>query len=206
VAQQGEDARLVFRFGVGAASLGWERLGEALRTQAALGRGDGADELQPPSPLHLVVAALLHAPELLAQVANAPRLLSRTWPGRLGGIVRDVLARTPPAREAARWSCALAATLGKRASELVEEGRHEEAVGRELARRTIGAAVERVLERIASSAELQTLIKEQSFGLTRDALERLRNASVRADDLFESLARRVTRPRGDGTGHKDGAG
>jgi hypothetical protein len=70
---------------------------------------------------------------------------------------------------------------------LAEVGRREERISRTLAHAASEAGLTSVVDRIANSPQVRSLIREQSAGMGRSALNDLRARSARADTLAESV-------------------
>jgi hypothetical protein len=85
--------------------------------------------------------------------------------------------------------------LAARSVEWAAVGREEEVAGRRLVEVGLKVLPESVFSAIAESPELRQVISQETAGLTRTAIEKLRRTSARADDASESIARKVLRRR-----------
>jgi hypothetical protein len=185
--------RLLLRFAVGAAELGIEGLAAALR-QFEVERL-AAPPVEPPAPLsgrHVVIGALCDAPAWLAHQLHPTRGLMpvRREQGRWARLAR-LARRAPGVAQATRYAEALEARGRAQLARWAELGAHEEQAGREIARLAIGVMFENAMSHVAESPELKQVIEEQSQGLTRSAMNDIRETSARADRLVESVARRL---------------
>ena len=75
----------------------------------------------------------------------------------------------------------------------VADGRTAEPHSRELAKMTYLEIVDEFINRLAENPELESLITQQSLGLASEARDEVRERTVTADNLVESLVRRVLR-------------
>jgi hypothetical protein len=178
-------ARQFFRFLVGLAVVAPERL------QAALKLVDEVDAPQAPLPpvsiRHVLIGALSGVPARLAHVYADLDPVARRWGGRAMRFLPKRLVGDR-VHELTKW-------LAVRAVEWAEIGRREEVAGRRLVEVGLNVLPEAVFSAIAESPELRQLISQETAGLTRTAIEKLRRTSARADDTSESIARRVLRGR-----------
>jgi len=188
--------RRVLRLIVGSTLLAVETAGTALQGFAASGL-DGttpAEQLPPPSPRHVLIGALAIGPAWLNQKMHQ---LARRGRGALTSGVRRApaplrfAARLLPTEEIRRWSNALRSRAITIAFSLAEVGRREEPIARTLARAATAAGLTSVFDRIASNPQLRSLIREQSAGMGRSALNDLRARSARADARAESVVGHV---------------
>jgi hypothetical protein len=185
-------ARQVLRLIVGTSLLVVETTGSALQGFADLELPEGttpSEPLPPASPRHVLIGALAIGP---AWVNQQMHQLARRGRGALAGVQRAsrplrFAARLLPTSELRRWSNAVRSRAIAIAFGLAEVGRREEPIARTLAHGATTAGLTGVLDRIASNPQLRSLIREQSAGMGRSALNDLRERSARADTLAESL-------------------
>jgi hypothetical protein len=193
--------RLVLRLLVGSVMSALEDGGKALRELAPVAHSVGEPiELPALSARHVLVGALAVAPTWL----TALMLQSRdavAEPARRASRGLRAVTRFLPTKELSRWMHDLQTRAGTTALKLADLGRYEEQQGRALARAASGRLVGRVLDRVASSPELQAVIRDQSAGMGRSALTALRERSERADALAESVVDRLLPSRKAGNGH-----
>jgi hypothetical protein len=141
---------------------------------------------------HVVIGALCDAPAWLAHQLHPTRGLMpvRREQGRWARLAR-LARRAPGVAQATRYAEALEARGRAQLARWAELGAHEEQAGREIARLAIGVMFENAMSHVAESPELKQVIEEQSQGLTRSAMNDIRETSARADRLVESVARRL---------------
>jgi hypothetical protein len=189
--------RQVLRLIVGTTLLAVESAGSALQQ---LGSGELQDQATPTTPLppasarHVLIGALAVGPDWLTQQMN--RLARRGRDAVAGGMQRASLpvrlaARVLPTDDVRRWLNQTRARAVVTALKLAEIGRHEERIARSLARAAAAAGMTSVVDRIANSPQVRSLIREQSAGMGRSALNDLRAQSARADALAESVVGRL---------------
>jgi hypothetical protein len=191
-------ARLLLRFGVGMEEIGIGRLLEVLRAvedrgAAALGEVWAAPaEVEPRAAVRdVVVGALASAPAAFAAVLASVEP-ARARLGRIAGPGRRLLGRIPGARSVSRRWRAARAGAAREVARLSAIGHSEVEAGRRLADTFLSAASVAVVARVAESPELKRVIAEQSQGLAVTAVNELRERSVRADNVAESVLRRLT--------------
>ncbi len=196
--------RQAFRLLVGLATVGPERLAAGLRLLADV-RGvtplpvDSASGALPPgtpaSPRHVLIGALSQLPAVAQEFLAGARAHVDPPARRWGARAAQVLPRVVPERLVQGPLRDLRAQLAQHAAQLAVVGRREEQAGRQLFE--IGAQVipDTILSAVAESPDLRRVMSEQTAGLTRTAVTRLRETSARADDVGESLARRFFRRR-----------
>ena len=185
-------ARLVLRLVVGGTLLAIENTGSALQRFAPSELPDEATATTPPPPpsaRHLLIGALAAGPEW---VTHRMRQLMRRGRALAAGVPRAsrslrFAARLLPTDDLRRWSNELRTRAGTTALNLAELGRREEQLARALAGAAASTSLSRVLDRIASNPQLRSVIREQSAGMGRSALNELRARSARADALAESV-------------------
>jgi hypothetical protein len=190
---EGEPApgRLLLRFAIGVAELGEEGLAAALRRfEAARVATAPAEPPAPSSGRHVLLGALCAAPDWLSRKLHPhPTLVPRARPAS------QLARRTPGIARAHRYVEQLGARARAQLGRWAETGTREEQAGRDLARLAVGVMFEDAMTRIAQSPELKHVIEEQSEGLTSSAMSDLRESSARADQVVESVARRLLRRR-----------
>jgi hypothetical protein len=185
--------RQVLRLIVGTSLLAVESAGSALQQ---LGSDQLHDQVAPAAPLppasarHVLIGALAVGPAWLTQQMN--RLARRGRGAVAGGMQRASLplrlaARVLPTDELRRWLNQTRARAVVTALKLAEIGRHEERIARSLACAAAASGMTSVVDRIANSPKVRSLIREQSAGMGRSALNDLRAQSARADALAESV-------------------
>lgn len=119
----------------------------------------------------------------------------------LGGANR--LTDNRLARPFRRAASARMQSLGEQALEVAKEGRREEQVARLLAGMTINDIIDLVLDYIATSPDVDELIKDligqQSVGMATMVADNARSVTVVGDYVAEGLVRRILRraPRGE---------
>lgn len=186
--------RQVLRLIVGSTLLAVDRAGSALRQ---LGGSELRDQATPAAPLppasarHVLIGALAVGPAWLTQQMH--RLARRRRGSAASGVRRASLplrfaARLLPTDELRRWWNQARARAVVTGLKLAEVGRHEEHIARSLARAAAASGMTSVVDRIANSPQVRSLIREQSAGMGRSALNDLRAQSARADALAESVA------------------
>ena len=185
--------RQVLRAIVGSTLLAVENAGAALQDIAATQLSDAATAaapLPPRSARHVLIGALAVGP---AWVNQQMTQLARRGRGALAGGVQRAsgplrfAARLLPTEEIRRWSNVVRSRAAAIALDLAEVGRREERIARALAGAAVTSGVTRIFDRIASSPQLRSLVREQSAGMGRLALDDLRAQSARADGFAESL-------------------
>jgi hypothetical protein len=182
----------VLRLVVGTTLAAVDSAGTALQELVASELPDGAataEPLPPPSPRHVLIGALAVGPAWVNQQMNQ---LARRGRGALAGVQRAsrplrFAARFLPTGELRRWSNEMRARAVAIALGLAEVGRREERISRTLAHAASEAGLTSVVDRIANSPQVRSLIREQSAGMGRSALNDLRARSARADTLAESV-------------------
>jgi hypothetical protein len=182
------------RFAIGVAELGGEGLAAALRRfEAARVASPPVDRLAPASGRHVLLGALCTAPDWLSRKLHPhPTLVPKPRPvGRWTRLMR----RAPGVAQAHRYAEAVGARAQAQLGRWAELGAREEQAGRDLARLAVGVMFENAMNRVAQSPELKQVIEEQSGGLTSSAMGELRESSARADQVVESVARRLLRRR-----------
>ncbi len=185
-------ARQVLRLIVGTTLTAVESTGTALEGFVAREPPDAApaaEPLPPLSPRHVLIGALAVGPAWVNQQLNQ---LARRGRGALAGVERAsrplrFAARFLPTDELRRWSNGLRSRGIAIALGLAEVGRREEQVARRLAHAASEAGLTSVIDRISNSPQVRSLIREQSAGMGRLALDDLRAQSARADGFAESL-------------------
>lgn len=75
----------------------------------------------------------------------------------------------------------------------VADGRTAEPQSRELAKMTYKQIVDEFIDTLAENPELQDLITQQSIGLASEARDEVRERTVTADNIMESIVRRILR-------------
>lgn len=199
-AAERSEGRLALRFVVGAVSLGRERLVEELRRWEQVARAEGPAPPRPPTRRagqHRALGAVLRLPTYAARVRGRVRHHEQ----RVRARVRPAWLRVSRTRRGRRWRAQVDAWTDRvrRELELWERlGGAEEAEARALARVGLSAAPDALFERLADDPKLRALIAEQSTGMTRSALEQLRDraagADARVESFFERLLRRPLTP------------
>jgi hypothetical protein len=185
--------RQVLRAIMGSALLAVEHAGAALQGIADTqlpNRPPTAAPLPPRSARHVLIGALAVGP---AWVNQQMTRLARRGRGALAGGVRRAsgplrfAARFLPTDEIRRWSSVVQSRAAAIALGLAEVGRREEPIARRLAGAAVTSGVTGIFDRIAGSPQLRSLVREQSAGMGRLALDDLRAQSARADGFAESL-------------------
>jgi hypothetical protein len=202
-------ARLILRLMVGGTILAVEDAERALRHLAAGAAPDGilAEPLPAPSARHVLIGALATGPaRLSALLQRGQRVVAR--PAKLAShglrAVARVVPRVVPNEALTRRANRLRARALTTARRLAEVGRREEQEGRALARAAVADALTDVLDVVADSPQLQTVIREQSAGMGRSALGELRERSARADTLVESVLGHLLPRHKPSNGHGSG--
>ena len=75
----------------------------------------------------------------------------------------------------------------------IDLGREAEPPSRELAKITYAQIVDEFISQLAENPEIQTLVTQQSIGLATEVRDEVRGRGVTADNMLESLVRRVLR-------------
>jgi hypothetical protein len=202
-------ARLVLRLAVGGTLVVLDDVGQALRRLEARVLDDqvtaGAPPLPPPSARHVLIGALAVGPAWVNQLLQRGRDAVAGPARRVSRPVRFA-ARWLPSERLHRWSDDVRTRAYATALNLAEVGRREEQGGRALARAVSAAGVTSALDRVAASPQVQAVIREQSAGMGRSALDDLRAQSARADGLAQSvvghLLPRPRRQNPDGSGSR----
>jgi hypothetical protein len=185
--------RQVLRAIVGSTLLAVENAGATLQSIAATQLPGGATTvtpLPPRSARHVLIGALAVGP---AWVNQQMTQLARRGRGALAGGVRRAsgplrfAARFLPTEEIRRWSNLVQSRAAAIALGLAEVGRREETSARGLANAAVTSGVASIFDRIAGSPQLRSLVREQSAGMGRLALDDLRAQSARADGFAQSL-------------------
>jgi hypothetical protein len=185
--------RQVLRAIVGSTLLAVVNAGAALQDIAATqlsGPATAAAPLPPRSARHVLIGALAVGP---AWVNQQMTQLARRGRGAMAGGVQRAsrplrfAARLLPTEEIRRWSNLVRSRAAAIALDLAEVGRREERSARALANAAVNSGVTRIFDRIAGSPQLRSLVREQSAGMGRLALDDLRAQSARADGFAESL-------------------
>lgn len=88
---------------------------------------------------------------------------------------------------------AVTAMTADEAARLATIGRGEIQRGRRLVGAVFDESVDGILDHLASTPALDELVSEQAFGVTRGAVEEVRESSAAADWMTESLFRRLLR-------------
>jgi hypothetical protein len=178
--------RQLFRFVVGVAAVAPGRLATALQAVGEVARTP-PPPAAPAAPRHVLIGALSALPAWLADSLARADPVARRWGGRATQLLPRRLVLEPlddlrklVAQHAATWS---------------EVGRREEQAGRQLVEQALQVVPDSVLAAVSESADLRRVMSEQTAGITRTAVDRLRETSARADDLSESVVRRVFRRR-----------
>ncbi len=185
-----------------------EEAGRTLRDLAASGTNQRPTEPLPPtSARHVLIGALALGPAWMNQLVRRGRgalsgSLSR--PAKLAARGLRVVARVIPKERLARRADQLRTDALMTARRLAEVGRREEQQGRSLARATGAFGLTQILDRVADSPQLRSVIREQSAGMGRSALVNLRERSARADELAASVLGRLLPRHRSGNGHGSG--
>jgi hypothetical protein len=198
--------RLLFRFGLGVATLARERIDAVLAASGGASSGEVTtieDEVSHEEdsidPKHLALG-------LLVGVAGhrfhfqAPARVRARWMGlrasarrfaapfaRIGALIGWLPGVPRAAAELRFWRA-------RRESQLMRWtalGRREESEGRAVARAALISLRETALARVAESPDLQRVIHQQSEGVAVSAVGELRERSARADDVAEGAVGRL---------------
>jgi hypothetical protein len=202
-------ARVIFRLAVGGTVLAVEEAGRSLRELA-----DSRTDQRPTEPLpatsarHVLIGALALGPAWMNQLVRRGRgalfdsLFSH--PAKLASRGLQVVARVMPTERLAHRADQLRTDALTTARRWADVGRREEQQGRSLARATGAFGLTQILDRVADSPQLRSVIREQSAGMGRSALVDLRERSARADGRAESVLGRLLPRRKPGNGHGSG--
>jgi hypothetical protein len=129
----------------------------------------------------MVHTNLIDVPDKRAALLSAVDRATNPWPLRT--------FRAPLRRAASGFVTA--------AGERIHEGWQEEQAARWLARQTIPEIVNDVIDYISANPQLAQLVRDQlavqSVGMATTAMDTSREWSTTADDVVESLARRLLR-------------
>lgn len=87
----------------------------------------------------------------------------------------------------------LAARGQTRVARWIEDGRATEPRSRALARMTYNEIVDDFINHLAENPEVQALVTKQSLGLASEVRDEVRERTVTADNVVESLVRRILR-------------
>lgn len=113
----------------------------------------------------------------------------------LGGVNR--LTSTRLTRSLRRSASARARDWAEETVQIMEEGRREEQNARLLAGQTIDEIIDEVVEYLAENPDMQAsirhLIGQQSVGLANVMADNARSVSASADNIAESVVRRILR-------------
>jgi len=113
----------------------------------------------------------------------------------LGGVNR--LTNTRLTRSLRRSASARGRDWADETVQIMEEGRREEQNARLLAGQTIDEIIDEVVEYLAENPDMQAsirhLIGQQSVGLANVVADNARSVSASADNIAESLVRRILR-------------
>jgi hypothetical protein len=191
--------RLLFRLCVGGASLGSEQLGRRLVDWSEAARAQTGLEAPARPGRQALVGALALAP---ARARGLQREV-RAW---LDVLARPLVEGAAAAARATRAGQRLEASLSelqrgwaRRLRRWAEVGRREETAGRALAREALQRSLAAGMDWAAANPSLQEVVKQQSAGLGRTAVDELRGGGARADLLADRLAQRLL-------GHGEGSG
>lgn len=182
--------RQLFRLLVGVAVVAPERLTMALRLADEF-RLLAASPLPAPaaSPRHILIGALSSLPAWLVRAWARVDPAAQRWGGRAARWAPRLL----PERFVKRPLRAMATGLAERSAAWIEIGRREELAGRHLVELGLQVIPDSVMSAVAESPDLRRVLRQQTAGMTHTVMERLRQTSAKADDLSESLSRRVFR-------------
>ena len=200
-----DSLQLLSRFLMGALFMGGDELmGRLRRFQEEIEtepwRVDGGSNIEQESTAallrYLAVGLYARGQRSVSKAARAGFRLSAgaaTW--LLGGANR--LTDNRFARPLRRSASARMQSLGERALEVAKEGRREEQVARLLAGMTINDIIDLVLDYIATSPDVDELIKDligqQSVGMATMVADNARSVTVVGDYVAEGLVRRILR-------------
>lgn len=87
----------------------------------------------------------------------------------------------------------LAARGQTRVARWIEDGRAVEPTSRALARMTYSEIIDDFINHLAENPEVQALVTKQSLGLASEVRDEVRERTVTADNVVESLVRRILR-------------
>jgi hypothetical protein len=108
---------------------------------------------------------------------------------RLGRPLADAMSGTV----VGRLADSLAAMSAEEAARLAALGRAEIAFGRRLVGEVYDLGVDAVLGHLGGSEALEELVADQALGVTRGAVQEVRETSAAADWLTEAVFRRIAR-------------
>lgn len=193
--------RMLFRFGLGLATLARERMNAVLASSEAAAAGPPpaatAPEEDAPRAADAALGFLLGVSELGLRMRPA---LSTRWAAltssahrlaapvvRAGGLVGWLPGVPRRAAELRAWR----AREGRRLARWAAAGRRERLESRAVARAALTTLRETVLARISESPDVKRVIHEQSAGVAVTAVGELRERSARVDDLAEGTVGRL---------------
>ena len=184
--------RSLLRLAGGALSIAAERvreLEERVGGEDGDEPGDGGADRFRPDMESLVALAMGLASEAPARVAAAVEGTGRIATPflRIGRPLFDVVSDTAVGRVAGSFSTMTLEEAGR----LAALGRAEIRRGRRLVGEVYDTSVDAVLEHLAASETLDDLVADQALGVTRGAVQEVRETSAAADWLTESIFRRV---------------
>jgi hypothetical protein len=200
-----EGMQLLSRFLMGTVLVGGDELMRRLRffqeqIEAAPWLLAGEDNLDQESTTallrYLAIGLYLRGQRRVGRgVQRGFRLALGTASWAFAGVNR--LTATRLTRSLRRSASARMQDLADETVQIMEEGRHEEQNARLLAGQTIDDIIDDVLDYIAENPEMQAsirhLIGQQSVGLANVVTDNARSLGASADDIAESLVRRILR-------------
>jgi hypothetical protein len=178
--------RRLFRFVVGVALIGPERLSMGLGMLDELGPPAPITDAPPASPRHVFIGAVSRLPAGLARTRVRVTPLVQRW----GRRSQRMAARALPRRAVAGLR-SLRQRMAARIASWQQVGQREEAAGRRLVDLALRVVPGSVMSAVSDSPDVRQFLQNETAGLTRNAIDRLRQTSARADDVSESVTRRV---------------
>jgi hypothetical protein len=174
---------------LGLASLGWDTIGSRLRAQS--GQEEPAEPASTPSLADTMVGIAARsaqtASSFMSRGADLAARGARSAEGAAqlaGRLVPDFLNEPiDQARERLRL----------RLRRLGAVGRDEIQRSRELAQEALDEGLDNLVGKLADSRNLQLVIRTQSVTAGEEAVDSIRDQTVRIDDRLESKARRLLR-------------
>jgi len=192
---------MLFRFGLGLATLARERMNAVLSSSEAAAGGPvpavTADEEAAPRAADAALGFLLDVSDLglrmrpvfsarwAALTTSARRLAAPLV--RAGGLVGWLPGVPRRAAELRAWR----AHHGRRLARWAAAGRRERAESRAVARAALTTVRETMLARLSESPDVKRVIHEQSAGVAVTTVGELRERSARIDDLAEGTVGRL---------------
>ena len=172
------------RLAIGGVILASHKVSELLAEWSEMAAGEveaAPDEGETASIKHVLIGLAAAVTVVVKEVAEAARPVMDRLIGSLSDERVPALGRS------------LLDVVEQQRRELADVGSREESRSVALAQTAFRDAVERVFAALSQSPELAELIRDQTTGIGRDAVNELRDVALRADAASELLLRRLVR-------------